>query len=136
MLIVSATSIYFLLYKYEFLTTLSSSNNSDRRTDEPMEIQNVLVHLYRCQFRARIQTIFARWRGRQGMILFSSRVQGPFQKLNTVKLLNLNFPRKGLIPDPPPLNPRMKRTPCTSVSLLLIKTTGHPFSFQNDFLII
>lgn len=103
MLIVSATSIYFLLYKYEFLTTLSSSNNSDRRTDEPMEIQNVLVHLYRCQFRARIQTIFARWRGRQGMILFSSRVQGPFQKLNTVNLLNLNFPRKGLIPDPPPL---------------------------------
>lgn len=101
MLIVSATSIYFLLYKYEFLTTLSSSNNSDRRTDEPMEIQNVLVHLYRCQFRARIQTIFARWRGRQGMILFSSRVQGPFQKLNNVNLLNLNFP-KGAIPDPPP----------------------------------
>lgn len=74
--------------------------------------------------------------GGQDMILFSSRVQGPFQKLNNVNLLNLNFPRKGVIPDPPSLNPRMKRIPCMSVSLLLIKTTGHPFSFQNDFLII
>lgn len=34
MLIVSATSIYFLLYKYEFLTTLSSSNNSDGQTNQ------------------------------------------------------------------------------------------------------
>lgn len=74
--------------------------------------------------------------GGQDMILFSSRVQGPFQKLNNVNLLNLNFPRKGVIPDPPSLNPRMKRIPCMSVSLLLIKTTGHPFSFQNDFLIM
>lgn len=40
--------------------------------------------------------------GQQGMILFSSRVQGPFQKLNNVNLLNLNFPKKGVIPDPPP----------------------------------
>lgn len=74
--------------------------------------------------------------GGQEMILFSSRVQGPFQKLNNVNLLNLNFPRKGVIPDPPSLNPRMKRIPCMSVILLLIKTTGHPFSFQNDFLIM
>lgn len=57
MLIVTATSIYFLLCEYEFLTTSSTSKKSYRRTEKPMEIQNVFVHFSRCQFHARIQAI-------------------------------------------------------------------------------
>lgn len=104
MLIVSATSIYFLLYEYEFLTTLSSSNNSDRRTDEPMEIKNgAFVPLpVSCADPDNFCKVEG---GRQGVILFSSWVQGPFQKLNNVNLLNLNFPRKGVNPDSPPPPP-------------------------------